>query len=199
MTNIQRSPTNKPIPSQGIQALLRTASGIHLVVIVSFILLITSQASLSYEEIKIPFNFSWGESSSRLEAGLKSVKARIIERKQVRGRLCLVVEGIPQRLLQRALFYFDNDALGEIELHYGDSQWDQAKYDTFFEKTRLNIERKYGPGRIIARQRSVDSGVLQSLVGYQWTQPVTALALFYYSAKKETNSFSLLSLHYRGF
>lgn len=151
------------------------------------------------EEIKVPFNFQWGESASRLESALGSVKARVVERKQVRGRQCLVVEGIPQKLLQRALFYFDSDALNEIELHYGDTTWDSSRYGAFFDQTRRNIEAKYGIGRVIARQKTREGDVLQTLIGYQWTQPSTTLALFYYTAEKGADTFRLLSLHYRGY
>lgn len=151
------------------------------------------------EEIKVPFNFQWGESSKRLETGLNSVKARVVERKKVRDRECLVVEGIPQRLLQRALFYFSGDSLNEIELQYGDPAWDAAKYSDFFAQTRTNIERKYGTGRIIAQQNSQEDSIKQSLIGYQWTQPVTTLALYYYTAEKGTDALRVLSLHYRGF
>jgi len=151
------------------------------------------------EEIKVPFNFQWGESLSRLEEGLKGVKATVVERKDVRGRQCLVVEGIPQKLLQRALFYFDSDSLSEIELHYGDASWDGASYSNFFDQTRRNIEKKYGIGRVIARQKTRDGDVLQTLVGYQWSQPSTTLALYYYTAEKDAQSFRLLSLHYRGY
>lgn len=151
------------------------------------------------EEIKVPFNFQWGESMARLEEGLHGVKARIVERKEVRGRQCLIVEGIPQKLLMRALFYFDGDSLGEIELHYGDPSWDSSRYSTFFDQTRRNIETKYGIGRVIARQKTREGDVLQTLIGYQWSQPATTLALYYYTAEKDAQSFRLLSLHYRGY
>jgi hypothetical protein len=151
------------------------------------------------EEIKIPFNFQWGESAARLEEAIKGVKARVVEKKDVRGRQCLVVEGIPQKLLQRALFYFDSDSLGEIELHYGDDSWDSTRYGAFFDQTRRNIESKYGIGRVIARQKTREGDVLQTLVGYQWAQPLTTLSLYYYTAERGPESFRLLSLHYRGF
>jgi hypothetical protein len=151
------------------------------------------------DEIKVPFNFTWGEAEQRLEDGLKRVQARVVDRKQVRNRQCLVVEGIPQRLLQRALFYFENDSLGEIELHYGDSSWDSERYGTFFDQTRRNIERKYGLGRVVARQKTREGEVLETLIGYQWTQDVTTLVLYYYTAENGPDSFRLLSLHYRGY
>lgn len=151
------------------------------------------------EEIKVPFNFAWGEAAQRLEDSLKRVQARVIDRKKVRNRQCLVVEGIPQRLLQRALFYFDNDALNEIELHYGDSVWDADRYGNFFDETRRNIETKYGIGRVVARQKTRDGDILETLIGYQWSQDTTTLVLYYYTAENGSDSYRLLSLHYRGY
>lgn len=151
------------------------------------------------EEIKVPFNFQWGESAQRLEDSLKRVQAKVVERKQVQNRQCLVVEGIPQKLLQRALFYFESDALNEIELHYGDPNWDATQYGSFFDQTRRNIEKKYGIGRVIARQKTRDGDVLQTVIGYQWVQDMATLSLYYYTAEQAAQSYRLLSLHYRGF
>lgn len=151
------------------------------------------------EEIKVPFNFQWGESAQRLEDSMKRVQAKVVERKTVNNRLCLVVEGIPQKLLIRALFYFDNDSLNEIELHYGDPNWDSVQFGNFFDQTRRNIETKYGIGRVIARQKTREGDILQTLIGYQWTQDITTLCLYYYTAEQSADSFRVLSLHYRGF
>lgn len=150
------------------------------------------------QEIRVPFNFQWGESAQRLEEGLLKVKARIVERKTVEGRTVLVVEGIPQKLLQRALFYFESDALNEIELHYGDRSWDSVQYGQFFDQTRRNIDSKYGMGRVIARQKTREGEILQTLIGYQWVQATTSLQLFLYTAEKGADSLRVLSLHYRG-
>lgn len=162
-------------------------------------LTLTVPPAFAAQEIKVPFNFQWGESAQRLETSLKSVKAEVVERKDVRGRMCLVVKGIPQKLLIEARFYFENDALNEIELHYGDDTWAPARYDTFFQQTRRNIESKYGIGRVVAREKTQEHGISQSLTGYQWSQPVTTLSLYYYTATQAGNDFHLLSLHYRGF
>lgn len=150
------------------------------------------------QEIRVPFNFQWGESAQRLEEGLAKVQARVIERKMVDKRSVLVVEGIPQKLLQRALFYFDSDSLNEIELHYGDKNWDSVQYAQFFDQTRRNIETKYGMGRVIARQKTREGEILQTLIGYQWTQAATSLQLFLYTAEKGAESLRVLSLHYKG-
>ncbi len=151
------------------------------------------------EEIKVPFNFQWGEVPQRLEDSLKRVKARVVERRTVGDRLCLVVQGIPQPLLQKALFYFENDSLNEIELHYGDPKWDSTRYGEFFDQTRRNIEAKYGIGRVVARQKTREGDVLQTIIGYQWVQDISTLSLYYYTAERGSESYRLLSLHYRGF
>jgi hypothetical protein len=169
---------------------------ICLAILVCWLLLVPASA---VEEIKVPFNFAWGEAAQRLEDSLKRVQARVVDRKKVRNRQCLVVEGIPQRLLQRALFYFDNDALNEIELHYGDSAWDADRYGDFFDQTRRNIETKYGTGRVVARQKTRDGDILETLIGYQWTQDTTTLVLYYYTADNGSDAYRLLSLHYRGY
>lgn len=146
----------------------------------------------------MPFNFQWGESAQRLEESLTKVQARVVERKTVQNRNVLVVEGIPQKLLQRALFYFDSDSLGEIELHYGDASWDSLQYAQFFDQTRRNIDNKYGMGRVIARQKTREGEILQTLIGYQWVQATTSLQLFLYTAEKGAESIRVLSLHYKG-
>ena len=137
------------------------------ILLVSVILLGMAGHVCAVEDIKVPFNFQWGES--------------------------------PQRLLQRALFYFDNDSLNEIELHYGEPSWDSTQFGNFFDQTRRNIESKYGIGRVIARQKTREGDVLQTLIGYQWTQDSVSLTLFYYTAERDADSYRVLSLHYRGF
>lgn len=171
----------------------------NLIALAAFACVCCTTAARAVEDIKVPFNFQWGEAAQRLEDSLKRVQARVVDRKKVRDRQCLVVEGIPQRLLQRALFYFDNDALNEIELHYGDASWDSARYGSFFDQTRRNIETKYGIGRVVARQKTRDGDVLETLIGYQWTQDTTTLVLYYYTAENDADSYRLLSLHYRGY
>ncbi len=167
-----------------------------------FLILILALAAFSTawsaEEIKVPFNFQWGESAQRLEDSLAKVQARVVERKTVQNRSVLVVEGIPQKLLLRVLFYFDSDSLNEIELHYGDASWDSVQYAQFFDQTRRNIDTRYGMGRVIARQKTREGEILQTLIGYQWVQATTSLQLFLYTAEKGADSIRVLSLHYKG-
>ena len=166
--------------------------------IILFFLLAGPFQAWSAEEIRVPFNFQWGESASRLEDSLKKVQAKVVERKKIQNRDVLVVEGIPQKLLQRVLFYFDSDSLSEIELHYGDASWDSVQYAQFFDQTRRNIDNRYGMGRVIARQKTREGEILQTLIGYQWVQATTSLQLFLYTAEKGSDSIRVLSLHYKG-
>ncbi|MCX6965440.1 MAG: hypothetical protein NTW41_08835 [Verrucomicrobia bacterium] len=150
-------------------------------------------------QMKVPFNFQWGESEARVEKSIVGSKARVIERKTVQNRHVLAAEGIPQKSLQRTLFYFSNDSLNEIELQYGDPSWDSNKYDLYFDDVRRNVDLKYGPGRIIVREknRDPDSDILHTLIGYQWTQGYMCLRLFLFTSEKTGSSHRVLSLHYK--
>ena len=130
------------------------------------------------------------------EDSLKRVQSTGSGPEQVRNRQCLAVRN-SQGLLQRALLYRERFA-NEIELHYGDSSW-ILSVTKLFDQTRRNIEGKYGTGRVVARQKTRDGDVLETLIGYQWTQDTTTLVLYYYTAENGPDSYRLLSLHYRGF
>ncbi|MFV0337586.1 MAG: hypothetical protein ACK5LK_05000 [Chthoniobacterales bacterium] len=149
-------------------------------------------------EIKAPFGLYWGESSKRLELILNKSRATIIEKKNIDGRLCIVATGIPQKQLLRTAFYFNNDALEEIELSYGDPNWDPLKYLDFFDKTRRHLDNRYGTGKLIARTREDDHGFVSSLSGYQWVQPGGSLQLFLFTAEEGLNKIRVLSMHYSG-
>ena len=150
-------------------------------------------------QMRVPFNFQWGESAARVEKSLEGIKARIVDWKTSQGRQVLVVEGIPQKNLVRSLFYFSNDALNEIELQYGDASWDSPRYATFFDEVRRNVDTKYGVGRMIVRDktRDPDTDILQTLIGYQWIQGYMSLRLFLLTGEKAEQGYRVLSLHYK--
>lgn len=151
------------------------------------------------EEIKVPFGFQWGESPQRLEQMLIQAKARIVERKTVDKRQVIIAEGITQRLLRSAVFYFEEDALNEIELRYGDPNWDGTQYTDFFDQTRRHVELKYGPGRLVARTTTQQGDMVSSMLGYQWSQTTSSLQLFLFTAEQSGDAIRVMSLHYRGY
>jgi hypothetical protein len=152
------------------------------------------------EEIRVPFNFRWGDSTQVVEDTLAKTQAKIVDRlTTANGRNVLVVEGHPDPRLKRSQFYFDKGSLVEIELQYGDPTWDSARVGAIFEQTRRNLDRKYGTSRNIARERTNMEGVDQTVIGYQWTQSYTSLRLFLYTAEQGPQAFRMLSYHYRGF
>jgi hypothetical protein len=53
-------------------------------------------------------------------------------------------------------------------------------------------------GRVIARQKTREGEILQTLIGYQWVQATTSLQLFLYTAEKGADCIRVLSLHYKG-
>jgi hypothetical protein len=166
-------------------------------VLLSLILGCLVPAAQAAQQMKVPFNFQWGESPQRVEQSLLGIKAKIVERKIVQGRSVIVVEGIPQKLLEKTLFFFSNDSLVEIELQYGDSTWDSAKYAQFFDEIRQNIDMKYGPGRLVTREKTREGDVLQTLIGYQWIQSPISLRLFFFTADRDGESVRVMSLHYK--
>jgi len=170
----------------------------HLVLFAAFVVAIG--ALRAAEEIKVPFNFRWGDSSQLVANTIDRAQAHVVDQKTVAGHKVLVVEGHPDPRLKRSLFTFDNDALIEVELEYSDDSWDEQKFNAIFEQTRRNLDRKYGTSRNIARQTSKEDGdVIQTIVGYQWTQSYTSLRLILYTAEKGAETFRMLSYHYRGF
>ena len=152
------------------------------------------------EDIRVPFNFRWGDSSELVQDTIERAKAKVVDTQTDKGRKVLTVEGHPDPRLLRSKFTFDNDALVEVELQYSDPSWDAEKFNSIFEQTRQNLDRKYGTSRNIARETSrVDGDTVQTIVGYQWTQSYTSLRLIYYAANKGADTFRMLSYHYRGF
>ena len=150
------------------------------------------------EDIKPPFGLIWGESSVRLEKLLKNAKATIVEkRKSENGRDAWDVEGLSQAGLKRTIFYFKAGLLCEVELQYQREGWDEAKYDEYMGSIRRSIEKRFGPGQLVARKTEPEGDVMQTVTGYKWNKNNTVIELFYYSAQQDKNVFRTLSVHYR--
>jgi hypothetical protein len=152
------------------------------------------------ERIKVPLNFKWGQPMQQVEETLKRANARVTERRTVSGKQVITVEGLPDpraTRLREALFYFQNEGLCEVEYRYSDPSWDASKINEIFEKTRQMLYERHGESRNIAKQRSMENGVLQTVIGYQWTQEETTLRLFLYTAEQGNEAYRVLSYHYR--
>jgi hypothetical protein len=150
------------------------------------------------EEIKPPFGLGWGESTSRLERLLAGAKAKIVDRHDVSGREAWFVEGLVQAGLRRTIFYFKTGQLVEVELQYQSDEWDTSKYTEFMTSVRRRIEQKYGVGQQIARQKTPQGDVMQTLVGYKWNINNTAIELIYFSAENADQIYRTVSVHYKG-
>jgi len=149
-------------------------------------------------QIRPPFGVYWGLPKESLEKSLKAVQAKIIERKTVNDREALVVEGLVHPRLLRAVFYFTEEGLAEVELQYGADGWDGAQYANYFDTMRRTLERKYGTSKLITRSKKNEGQVLTTLIGYQWAQLGCLLQIYYFSADQGADSFRLVSVHYRG-
>lgn len=149
-------------------------------------------------QIRPPFGVYWGLSKESLEKSLKAVQAEVVERKKVNDRDALVVEGLVHPRLLRAVFYFTEQGLAEVELQYGAEDWDAAQFASYFENMRRSLERKYGTAKLITRSKQNEGAVLTTLIGYQWAQLGCLMQIYYFSADKGADSFRMVSLHYRG-
>ena len=166
--------------------------------IVWAVLVLGATATRAAEEIKPPFGLIWGETPERLERLLKNAKATIVEkRKAEEGRDAWHVDGLVQTGLKRTVFYFRPSGLCEVELQYQRQDWDQAKYDEYMGQIRRSIEKRFGPGQLIARKTEPEGDVIQTVVGYKWNRNNAAIELFYYSAQNGGNVFRTLSVHYK--
>jgi hypothetical protein len=158
--------------------------------------LVVGEAS-AVQEMKPPFGMTWGASQKSVEKILLGTKVKIVGRKTLQGRTAVEVEGIPQQHLLKALFYFDSDALSEIELQYGCAEWDSARSNDFWDGAKNNIDSKYGVGRLVAHEKTRENDIKQSLTGYQWAQAYMSLRLFLYTAEKDADFLQRVSLHYK--
>jgi len=158
----------------------------------------SATASAATEEIKPPFGLMWGESAVRLERLLAGAKAKIVERRKLPdGRDAWHVEGIKQQGLKRTVFYFRSAQLVEVELQYQKEDWDQGRYDEYMGQVRSVLDRKYGPGQLLARKTEPAGDVTQTVVGWKWNQNNAAIEMFYYSAENAGQVFRTLSVHYK--
>jgi len=158
----------------------------------------SATASAATEEIKPPFGLMWGESAMRLERLLAGAKAKIVERRKLPdGRDAWHVEGLKQQGLKRTVFYFRSTQLVEVELQYQKEDWDQARYDEYMGQVRSVLDRKYGPGQLLARKTEPAGDVTQTVVGWKWNQNNAAIEMFYYSAENAGQVFRTLSVHYK--
>lgn len=164
----------------------------HLLMLAAFL------PARAADEIPPPFGLQWGESGERLTKLLQGAKAQIVDKHTVGDRDAWTVEGLLQQGLKRTVFYFRNNALVEVELQYQSPDWDILKYDDFMSAVRKRIEQKYGDGQLIAKSREPKGDVVQTIVGYKWTQNSTAIELIYYSAENGTQSYRTVSVHYKG-
>ncbi len=149
-------------------------------------------------DIDPPFGLDWGETTERMERLITNAKAKVVERRDLNSRTAWTVEGLVQTHLKRTLFYFRNGGLEEVELQYQNDQWVDTEYNTFLAQLRSRIEKRFGPGKLIARSKEpVDDDVTQTLVSYQWAKGSSAIELIYFSAAKAPDVYRTVSLHYR--
>jgi hypothetical protein len=160
------------------------------------------RAAESANEIKPPFNLSWGETADRLERLVGAAGGKVTGRRMVRGnREAIEVEGLLQEGLRKTIFYFKQGILTGVELQYQSDAWTEENYNTRMSDLRRRISERYGEGTQTVRktERVGINGVTQTVAGYRWTVNSTSMQLVYFSAADPKNVYRTLSVHYAAF
>lgn len=170
---------------------------IVLVLLLVLSLVASASAAPAVDAIVPPFGLDWGVSKERMTDLLKGANAKIVEKRIVGGRDMWTVEGLIQTNLKQTVFYFRSEGLVEVELQYQNGDWLDSDYNSFLGQLRLNLERKYGPGKLIARSKNPQGDVVQTITGYEWVQTGNAIQVVYFSAESPSQVFRMVSVHYK--
>lgn len=143
------------------------------------------------EEIRPPFNLTWGETLERLTrlatgAGGKVVNSRIASG----GRKAIEVTGLPQEGLKKTIFYFQLGVLTGVELRYGGKGWPASKYNGMMTDLQQRITDHYGKGLSNCRPQSESVSVdgLKVKLAHEWEKNGSRLQLVHAGAVKNTHS-----------
>lgn len=171
-----------------------------LVFLFSSPLTASDKTTYRHQNIRIPLGLAWGELPQNLESIAKSGGFTIVHREENGDKTTLTVHGLVGTALKETLFIYKKNALVEIEYRYGNPSWKKQNYQDFFDSFRRMYDEKYGAGNVLtpSTARKKDPfGITTSLVGYEWNQASCNLDLFYFSAEGSTQSYRLISLHYK--
>jgi hypothetical protein len=154
-----------------------------------------SQA-LMPQKIDPPLGLYWGESQTDIEAASPPVT----QRSAVKERDTWTVEGFTQKSLKRAILYFGKGkTLDEVELQYEEPAWTFDDYQAFFASARDSLREKYGEPIVLARYKEPNpqQNVIETLLDLLWRAEESSVQLCFYSAERDTNTWRMISLHYR--
>jgi hypothetical protein len=150
------------------------------------------------QKVNPPFGFHWAEGKKEIAKAIDRAGARIVDKSAIEGRDAWTIEGLVQPALQRMIVYFGSDKdLVEVELQYQHSDWDLVAYEQFLNGARQQLEARYGPAIVLAKDKKPEGDVMQTVVGYEWKKPSGRIQLFFYSAERNNDVYRSVSLHYR--
>ena len=157
--------------------------------------------------IRVPYGMSWGDTPEKVREMIAGVKARELSFvNKGTGKEVLEAEGLAlgEPLLRKSVFTFRDGSLVEIEMQYGDPAWDADKTLDFFDRTRRNINGRYGVGTLLVNRvkehpagEKVPEDMNYTLIVYEWSQPSVTLELDYYGVEERERALRMVSLHYK--
>jgi hypothetical protein len=168
---------------------------------------VSAQSEPAVQGIRVPYGMSWGDTPEKVRDMIAGVKARELSfMNKGSGKEVMEAEGLAlgEPLLRKTLFTFRDGSLVEIEMQYGNPSWDADKTLDFFDRTRRNINGRYGVGTLLVNRvkerpagEKVPEDMNYTLIVYEWSQPAVTLELDYYGVEKSDQTLRMVSLHYK--
>lgn len=147
--------------------------------------------------IEPPFGFRWLQPIEEVHDALRKARTPIVDKRTVDDTEVWTVKGLLHANLRCAVLRFKKGQLVEVELQYGETNWPLERYERFIRSVLNQLEARYGPGALVARERGPESDVTQTVVGYSWYQEGDVVLLMFYGAERGEESYRVLSVHYR--
>src|ERR1700692_2770650 len=110
-----------------------------------------------------PFGVQWAEGQKEITKVVGRAGARIINKSTIEGREAWTIEGLVQPALQRTIVYFGSAKdLVEVELQYQHAAWDVVAYKECLNGARQQLEARYGPATVLAKDKKPEGAVMQT-------------------------------------
>ncbi len=179
-------------------AVHRLRRRIHVGTLVALLVCtLAAHHAAAFETIRVPFGLQWGMTEERIARHIDMHPIQIAGKRFIGGREEWTLTGFDQENLARVLLYFDVQAgLQEVELQYQVDGWTHEKYRGFMAELKRRFLRNYGADRVVEKTRTPHAGSEIFVETREWKQSKATLRLMHFSARRKTESYDNLSVHY---
>jgi hypothetical protein len=125
------------------------------------------------EQVRPPFNLTWGISGTRLRALLKEAKAEDITTTEKNGLQEISVHGlVSQPGVKETVFQVNENGLRRVTLVYTRPDWEESKYLAYFQQIGRVISKRFGEGTKLMPEGE-DANLLDGRI---WTKTATFIS-----------------------